>query len=124
MNRLIAYALAAVVALGAFALAAPKAEAGVRVGVGIGFGVGPRYWHDPGFYPRYFEPRYRRYYRPRYYRPRYYRPRYYRRPVVVRRGLSNAHVAYCARRYRSYRVSDNSFQPYRGPRRQCRSRYR
>ncbi|MBS8260119.1 BA14K family protein [Roseibium polysiphoniae] len=29
------------------------------------------------------------------------------------------HYAWCARKYRSYRTSDNSFQPYNGPRRQC-----
>ncbi|MEL6752297.1 MAG: BA14K family protein, partial [Pseudomonadota bacterium] len=26
----------------------------------------------------------------------------------------------CAQRYRSYRASDNTFQLYKGPRRQCR----
>jgi hypothetical protein len=40
-----------------------------------------------------------------------------------RRGLSQAHVQWCFDRYRSYRVSDNTFQPYQGPRRQCRSPY-
>jgi hypothetical protein len=38
-----------------------------------------------------------------------------------RRGLSQAHIEWCFDRYRSYRVSDNTFQPYHGPRRQCRS---
>jgi len=32
-------------------------------------------------------------------------------------------VRWCDNRYRSYRASDNSFQPYNGPRRQCRSPY-
>lgn len=36
---------------------------------------------------------------------------------------SNAHVEWCYARYRSYRASDNTFQPYNGPRRQCRSPY-
>ncbi|TPJ54518.1 BA14K family protein [Mesorhizobium sp. B2-6-1] len=31
----------------------------------------------------------------------------------------NNHVNWCSQRYRSYRVSDNSWQPYNGPRRQC-----
>lgn len=35
----------------------------------------------------------------------------------------NAHVRWCYDRYRSYRASDNSYQPYNGPRRQCRSPY-
>lgn len=35
----------------------------------------------------------------------------------------NAHVAWCYDRYRSYRASDNTFQPYEGPRRQCYSPY-
>jgi hypothetical protein len=45
-----------------------------------------------------------------------------RRIRVVR--LSGAHVEWCLDRYASYRVSDNSFQPYHGARRQCRSPYR
>jgi hypothetical protein len=36
---------------------------------------------------------------------------------------SPAHVEWCYGRYRSYRASDNTFQPYGGPRRQCRSPY-
>lgn len=43
-------------------------------------------------------------------------PRYYR-------GGGNAHVSWCYDRYRSYRASDNTFQPYNGPRRSCRSPY-
>ncbi|AXS42548.1 BA14K family protein [Breoghania sp. L-A4] len=35
----------------------------------------------------------------------------------------NRHVAWCYDRYRSYRASDNTFQPYNGPRRPCRSPY-
>ena len=31
----------------------------------------------------------------------------------------NAHVQWCANRYRSYRAWDNTFQPLNGPRRQC-----
>ena len=34
-----------------------------------------------------------------------------------------AHVDWCYNRYRSYRHSDNTFQPYHGRRRQCRSPY-
>lgn len=51
-------------------------------------------------------------YGPDYYTPYYYPPRY-------RVGLPNAHVAWCEHRYRSYRASDNTFQPNRGPRQQC-----
>ena len=40
---------------------------------------------------------------------------------VVRSG--NAHVQWCYDRYRSYRASDNTFQPYNGPRQQCYSPY-
>jgi len=36
---------------------------------------------------------------------------------------SNRHLAWCYDRYRSYRLSDNSFQPYHGPRRECLSPY-
>lgn len=35
--------------------------------------------------------------------------------------LSEEHVAWCSSRYRSYQVADNSYQPYRGGRRECLS---
>lgn len=54
-------------------------------------------------------------------------PPVYRRYVEPRRAyryrLSQAHYDWCQARYRSYRASDNTFQPYNGPRRQCRSPY-
>lgn len=37
---------------------------------------------------------------------------------VVRRHIGG-HAAACYNRYRSYRASDNTYQPYSGPRRQC-----
>lgn len=44
--------------------------------------------------------------------------------VVVRPGyMSPAHERWCYRHYRSYRAWDNTFQPYHGPRRLCRSPY-
>lgn len=49
--------------------------------------------------------------------PRYSERRYYRQ------GGGNAHVSWCYDRYRSYRQSDNTFQPYNGPRQQCYSPY-
>ena len=48
-----------------------------------------------------------------------------RKPVVVHqpngrhRVAVSAQAEWCSARYRSYRASDNSFQPYRGPRKQC-----
>lgn len=38
-------------------------------------------------------------------------------------SLRSHHVSWCMNRFRSYRVSDNTFQPYSGPRRQCVSPY-
>jgi len=35
----------------------------------------------------------------------------------------SAHIAWCHRRYRSYDSRSNTFQPYHGPRRICRSPY-
>ncbi|MFN4273239.1 MAG: BA14K family protein [Aliihoeflea sp.] len=61
----------------------------------------------------------------RVYRP--HRPRYRQYRHVAPRAhhrYSSAHVQWCYGRYRSYRASDNTFQPYNGPRRQCRSPYR
>lgn len=46
-----------------------------------------------------------------------YNRRYYRT------ALPPQHYDYCFRKYRSYRASDNTFQPYRGPRKPCRSPY-
>lgn len=40
------------------------------------------------------------------------------------RWNGNDHVSWCYDRYRSYRAYDNTFQPYHGPRRACRSPYR
>ena len=45
-------------------------------------------------------------------------------PVYRALAYSSAHVQWCYNRYRSYRSSDNTFQPYNGPRRQCYSPYR
>lgn len=39
------------------------------------------------------------------------------------RGGGDAHEQWCYDRYRSYRASDNTYQPYNAPRRQCRSPY-
>jgi hypothetical protein len=45
-------------------------------------------------------------------------------PVQAAPGrFGQAHVNWCASQYRSYRASDNTFQPYNGPRRQCASPY-
>jgi hypothetical protein len=46
-------------------------------------------------------------------------------PVVVPSPvrLSAAHVDWCHNRWRSYRASDNTYQPYEGPRRVCVSPY-
>ncbi|MBD1548010.1 BA14K family protein [Roseibium aggregatum] len=49
--------------------------------------------------------------------PGYYYPSY------PSRGLSQAHYNWCYRKYRSYRAYDNTFQPYHGPRKACRSPY-
>lgn len=40
-------------------------------------------------------------------------------PPARYRPSGSAHVEWCYARYRSYRASDNTYQPYNGPRRQC-----
>jgi hypothetical protein len=85
---------------------------GIYLGLG-GFGLGAPFY-DP-YYEPYYDPYYYDYY---YYRP-HYRVYYPRR---VYRGTS-AHVRWCYAHYRSYRASDNTFQPNHGPRRQCRAPY-
>lgn len=44
-------------------------------------------------------------------------------PRYAPRARGSAHVDWCYDRYRSYRASDNTFQPYNGPRQQCYSPY-
>lgn len=44
-------------------------------------------------------------------------------PRYAPRARGSAHVDWCYNRYRSYRASDNTFQPYNGPRQQCYSPY-
>lgn len=78
----------------------------------------------------------RRHYRRDYYRNGHDR-RYYRRhgrngAAAIIGGIAagaiiggalnsrNSYNSSCASRYRSYRASDNTYQPYNGPRRQCR----
>jgi hypothetical protein len=57
----------------------------------------------------------------RQYAPRIYERRIYRQPTVI--SLPYEHVRWCERRYRTYRVYDNSFQPNYGGRRACNSPY-
>lgn len=47
----------------------------------------------------------------------------YNEPRYYRGAGGSAHVQWCYDQYRSYRASDNTFQPYNGPRRQCYSPY-
>lgn len=39
--------------------------------------------------------------------------------TAVVSGASSSHVAWCQNHYRSYRVSDDTYQPYSGPRQRC-----
>ncbi|MBB6261603.1 hypothetical protein FHS77_002162 [Paenochrobactrum gallinarii] len=41
----------------------------------------------------------------------------------ARPTMRQAHVNWCASKYRSYRAYDNTFQPYNGPRKLCYSPY-
>jgi hypothetical protein len=77
-------------------------------GISFGFSFGSPYYYD---YPY---PIYRPY--------RYVYP-YAVPPRRIYRSGQSAHVNWCYNRYRSYRAWDNTFQPYYGPRRQCRSPY-
>ena len=54
---------------------------------------------------------------------RYEERRYRDRPVYRDRGGSSAHIEWCYSKYRSYRSSDDTYQPYRGGRRYCNSPY-
>jgi BA14K-like protein len=47
-------------------------------------------------------------------------PMLYQQPYL---SSGSAHIKWCYRRFRSYRASDNTYQPYHGRRRQCVSPY-
>jgi hypothetical protein len=103
-----------------------------RPGYRPGYGPGYR----PGYRPGYWNGHYGyRYQRPGY---RYYNGWWYplaafgvgaaigsmaAQPRYYGNGYSSAHYQWCENRYRSYRASDNTFQPYNGPRQQCYSPY-
>ncbi len=58
------------------------------------------------------------------YRNHRHRPRVYNPPPRPRPAYGGgSHVSWCYSKYRSYREYDNTFQPYRGGRRQCYSPY-
>lgn len=86
---------------------AAGAALGLLGGVIIGSALAPRYE------PNYYAPAPRTYYRPA--------PRTYYRPA--RSYGADAHVAWCADRYRSYRAWDNSWVDYGGNVRNCESPY-
>lgn len=44
-------------------------------------------------------------------------------PPIRYKPRGDAHTSWCYDRYRSYRASDNTFQPYHGPRKPCISPY-
>ena len=78
---------------------------GTRTSIGVQFDFGPRYRYRPGTVIR-SDPYYG-----------------YRTAPRVLRNYGARHHAWCDGRYRSYRSSDGTFQPYRGPRRRCNSPY-
>ncbi|MDR3475589.1 MAG: BA14K family protein [Devosia sp.] len=43
--------------------------------------------------------------------------------TVLHGARTSTHTQWCYDHYRSYRASDNTFQPYHGPRQQCVSPY-
>lgn len=107
-----------------------------RVSFGIRFNGGGVYFNGHRGY-KYYKRGYKRhkgYYFPRraftvvigpgghrYVQRRHYNRHYKKRYRHVR--LSRAHYRWCDARYRSYRYSDNTFQPYHGRRKQCVSPY-
>ncbi|MDF2998320.1 MAG: hypothetical protein K0R27_3957 [Xanthobacteraceae bacterium] len=44
-------------------------------------------------------------------------------PAYAAPAVGDAHVQWCMQTYRSYRPSDDTFQPYNGPRQPCVSPY-
>lgn len=89
--------------------------------------VGRHYHHHRGYLNGYKGYKYAR---PHYvrYADGWYYPQDAFKPVKlaadkVKEGVPMEHVRYCEARYRSYRASDNTFQPYHGSRQECFSRF-
>ncbi|WP_371109622.1 BA14K family protein [Rhizobium sp. RCC_161_2] len=78
----------------------------------------PGYWHGHRGY-RYGRPGYRRYNDGWWYPMAAFTAGAIVGGAVARPSHGSAHVRWCANRYRSYRASDNTYQPTNGPRRQC-----
>ncbi|MEX3010016.1 BA14K family protein [Hoeflea sp. TYP-13] len=74
------------------------------------------YYGNRGYYPK-------RRYGPSYYGRYYGRLPYYRPGPRYKTTYRRSHYNYCFSKYRSYRAYDNTFQPYHGPRKACRSPY-
>ncbi|MBN9037214.1 MAG: BA14K family protein [Rhizobiales bacterium] len=92
---------------------------GPRVGF---YTAGPNAWYNGHRGYRHRRDGWREY-RGWWFPPDAFGPPRYHRPPPPRHAVSAAHVRWCANRYRSYRASDNTFQPNRGPRQQCYSPY-
>ncbi len=77
----------------------------------------PGYWHGHRGY-RYHRPGYRRH------GGWWYPMAAFTAGAIIGGAVSqpprgSAHVRWCASRYKTYRASDNTYQPSKGPRRQC-----
>ncbi|MQB44302.1 BA14K family protein [Rhizobium sp. ICMP 5592] len=84
----------------------------------------PGYHHRPGYWQghrgyRYARPGYRRYNDGWWYPMAAFTAGAIVGGAVARPSYGTAHARWCANRYRSYRASDNTYQPPNGPRRQC-----
>ncbi|WP_348648966.1 BA14K family protein [Rhizobium sp. P38BS-XIX] len=140
-------ALSAMLALSSFEPAAagpiqPMAQPATTQTGGQAPGViDVQYRHHRGHYRPHFRPHYRHHYRGGYWHGhrgyRYARPGYRRyhdgfwyplaaftAGAIIGGAVSHpprgsAHVRWCASRYKTYRASDNTYQPTNGPRRQC-----
>lgn len=78
----------------------------------------PGYWHGHRGY-RYARPGYRRYNDGWWYPLAAFSAGAIIGGAVAQPPRGSAHVRWCASRYKTYRASDNTYQPTNGPRRQC-----
>lgn len=79
---------------------------------------GGGYWHGHRGY-RYARPGYRRYNDGLWYPLAAFTAGAIIGGAVSHPPRGSAHVRWCASRYKTYRASDNTYQPTNGPRRQC-----
>jgi len=113
MRKTASLVLAGVLAVAGLGLTVDQGHARHRDGFSFSLSLGSQY--------PYHHRHYRAYPREYYVYPAPRRHVYHPAPRRAYQSDWGAHVAWCYDRWRSYSEYDNTYQPFNGPRRECRS---